>query len=131
MSLTLQECSYALPYAPICCCLPKWLPLPNSFTVPILRSGTLQGIAQAPPYSVPTPNVKYGVPLTAPPSAYMRRNSRFLLYINHHVDSCASCIQTEAVLSYTGERRCNVWKLHFVRTTLTLPYPPPMGLQAL
>ena len=27
----------------------------------ILRSGTLQGIAQTPLYSVPTPKVKYGV----------------------------------------------------------------------
>ena len=55
MSVTLQECNYALPYAPICCCLPKWLLLTNGFTVPIFRSGTLQEIAQAPPYSIPTP----------------------------------------------------------------------------
>ena len=35
--------------------------LHDGFTVPILRSGMLQGIAQDPPYSVPTPKVKYGV----------------------------------------------------------------------
>ena len=61
MSVTLQKCNYALPYAPICCCLPKWLLLTNGFTVPILHSGTLQGITQAPPYSIHTPKVKYGV----------------------------------------------------------------------
>ena len=61
----------------------------------------------------------------------MQRNSCFLPYISHHVDSCASYVQTEAVLPHTGERRCNVWKLHFACTTPTLPYPPPMDLQAL
>ena len=49
--ITLQECNYALLYAPICCCLPKWLPLVNGFKAPI-------GTAQASPYSVSTPKVK-------------------------------------------------------------------------
>ena len=59
------------------------------------------------------------------------RNNCFLPYISHHDDSCASYVQTEAVLPHTGERQCNVWKLHFVHTTSTLPYPPPLDLQAL
>ena len=44
MSVTLQECNYALPYAPICCCLPKWLPLTNGFTVPSDQQVTIVAI---------------------------------------------------------------------------------------
>ena len=58
MSVTLQECNYALPIAPICCCLPKWLPLMDGFTAPVLRSRMFQATAQASPYSVSTPKVK-------------------------------------------------------------------------
>ena len=47
MSVTLQECNYALLYPPICYFLPKWLLLVNGFAAPILCSGMLQGMAQA------------------------------------------------------------------------------------
>ena len=71
-----------------------------SFTVPILRSGTLRGIAQAPPRSVPTPKVKYRV---------HDRSTAFHLYAKEQplliVDSCISCVQTEVVLSYSYRRK--------------------------
>ena len=60
--------------------------------------------------------------ITAPPSTCTWRNGCFLPYVSHHVDSCPSCIQTEAVLPHRGKRRCNVWKFQFVCTTPTLPY---------
>ena len=53
-----------------------------------------------------------------------------MCYTAHHVDSCASCVQTEAVLLHTGERQCNVWKVPFVHTTPTFTLPP-MDIQAL
>ena len=92
----------------------------TALTVPILRSGTLQGIAQAPPYSVPAPKLKYGVhDYSTALHLYAKEQPLLTVYLSH-VDSCASCVHTEAVLPHTGERRCNVWKLHFVRTTPTL-----------
>ena len=64
-----------------------------SFTVPILCSGMLRGITQAPPCSVPTHKVKYGV---------HDHSTAFHLYAKEQplltVDSCASCVQTEVVL---------------------------------
>ena len=105
----------------LCPTVPKWLPLTNCFTVPILCSRTLQGIAQAPLYSIPTPKVKYGVHDHSTAFHLYAKEQPLLTYISHHSDSYASCVQTEAVLPHTGERQCNAWNFNlFIQPLLYL-----------